>query len=47
MEISPLLRRMEHEAHIVFFVLTEDGILVSRVFHRSRDISDEDFEEFG
>jgi len=46
-EISLGLRRMEHKSHVVFFFPTEDGILVSRVFHKSRDISDEEFDEFG
>ena len=38
---------MEHESHIIFFFPAEDGILVSRIFHKSRDISDEEFDEFG
>jgi plasmid stabilization system protein ParE len=38
---------MEHESHIIFFSPVEDGILVSRIFHKSRDISDEEFDEFG
>jgi toxin ParE1/3/4 len=45
--IAPQLRRMEHESHVVFFFPAEDGILVSRFFHKSRDISDEEFDEFG
>ena len=46
-EISPGLRRIEHKSHIIFFYPAEGGILVTRIFHMSRDISDEEFEEFG
>jgi toxin ParE1/3/4 len=46
-EISPGLRRMEHESHVVFFYPAEDGITVARIFHKSRNISDEEFDEFG
>ncbi len=46
-EISPGLRRMEHESHVVFFYPTADGITVVRIFHKSRDISDDEFDEFG
>jgi toxin ParE1/3/4 len=46
-EIAPQLRRMEHESHVVFFFSKDDGILVSRVFHKKRNISDEEFDEFG
>jgi toxin ParE1/3/4 len=45
-EIAPRLKRMEHESHIIFFFPAEDGILVSRLFHKSWDISDEEFDEF-
>ena len=44
--ISPGLRRMEHKSHVVFFVPVMDGITISRILHKSRDISDEEFEEF-
>jgi len=46
-EIASQLKRMEHESHVIFFFPAEDGILVSRIFHKSRDISDEEFDEFG
>jgi toxin ParE1/3/4 len=42
-EIAPRLRRMEHESHVIFFFPKDDGILVSRVFHQKRNISDEEF----
>lgn len=45
-KIAPRLRRMEHQSHVLFFFPAEDGILVSRIFHKSRDISDEEFDEF-
>jgi toxin ParE1/3/4 len=45
-EISPGLRRMEHKSHVVFFFPAADGITISRILHKSRDISDEEFEEF-
>jgi plasmid stabilization system protein ParE len=38
---------MEHESHVVFFYPAADGITVARIFHKSRDISDEEFDEFG
>ena len=45
--ISRGLRRMEYESHVVLFFPQEQGILIARVFHKSRNIRDEEFDEFG
>jgi len=45
-EIASRLRRMEHVSHVVFFFPAADGITIARILHKSRDISDEEFEEF-
>ena len=36
-QLAKGLRRFEHRSHIVFYVLTEDGVLVVRVLHYRMD----------
>ena len=37
-ELSPDLRRLEYESHVVFFVPKAKGIRIVRVLHQSMDI---------
>jgi toxin ParE1/3/4 len=34
-EVRPGLRRVEHGSHVIFYRVEADGILVSRILHRS------------
>jgi toxin ParE1/3/4 len=46
-EVSAGLRRMEYRSHTIFFLLADDGILISRILHKGRDIADHDFAPSG
>lgn len=37
-ELSPDLRRLEYESHVVFFVQKAKGIRIVRVLHQSMDM---------
>src|SRR5690242_12420944 len=37
-ELSPGLRRLEYESHVVFYVPRDKGIRVVRVLHQSMDM---------
>ncbi|WP_263380517.1 type II toxin-antitoxin system RelE/ParE family toxin [Granulicella paludicola] len=45
--IAPSLRRIEHQSHIIFFFPTDDGILISRILYKGRDITDHAFAPSG
>lgn len=36
-ELSPGLRRFEHQSHVVFYQLDPKGVLIVRVLHRRMD----------
>ncbi|GJL56132.1 MAG: toxin ParE1 [Nitrospirales bacterium] len=38
-QLSPDLRRYEIQLHVVFYILTETGVLIVRVLHERRDAS--------
>ena len=38
-ELSPGLRRLEYQSHVVFYVPKEKGIRIVRVLHQSMDVN--------
>ena len=37
-ELTPGLRRLEYQSHVVFYVLNDNGIRIVRVLHQSMDM---------
>lgn len=38
-QLTPDLRRYEHQSHVVFYVPEGEGVLIVRVLHESMDVS--------